>query len=470
MRPKLKLVRPGSYRVMRCTTVSLAFLSFCSIAVRPGSGFQCVSETGWARQPVRGGHSMKNRQEKPGEGRCPLLLTRRALQRHPGPASYHQQSHPGRRMSSSNLLSMQLKGNDERLPSLLHDVPAFITSPDAGFPSVIAGAAIAGSPAGKTVGDPKKRQRFLSAVASIVIAAFTLTACGTQHAAYGEFDIADRARPTDEVVLDMKNMQEACSNGWAPNWRDTGKASICLEPDGCLWRKVDFSAKEPGRKWYAPVYEQAAQTYNVPFVNYLTRYIINYDPRWQEWWTLRQQAMGAKDAQQADLQMQGELNRFAGSVEFGLSKYQGAKGVERLFAELDINYGDAGAEARRQLALTFSLLDPAVQPTEQILSMAPAGTVRDASSVGKAQARKIRVLAADSLKKPMVAEVGVRPGMLPENVQILKSKGVFTIAGFERPVGNKAEDIFGVDFCLCVCVCVCVCVYLCVCVCVYVCM
>jgi len=338
---------------------------------------------------------------------------------------------------------MQQQADNQRLPSLLHGLPESIKTLPTELPSVIAGAAIAGSPSGKASSEPRKRHRFLSAVASIVIAAVALTACGPQHAAHAEFDIADRARPTDEVVLDMKNMQEACSNGWALNWRDTGKASICLEPDGCLWRKVDITAREPGRKWYAPVYEQAAQTYNVPFVNYLTRYIINYDPRWQEWWTLRQQAMGAKDAQQAAQQLQGELNRFAGSVEFGLSKYQGAQGVQRLFAELDLNYGDSGDEARRQLALTFALLDPTVQPTEQIQNIAPAGSLRDASSVGAAEERKMRALAADVLHRPMVADVGVRPAMLPQNVHILKSKGIFTLPGFERPAGSDAEDIFG---------------------------
>lgn len=138
------------------------------------------------------------------------------------------------------------------------------------------------------VGNTQRRKKLLSAVASIIIAAYTLTACGSHQSAYAEFEPADKARPTDEIVLDMKDMKEACSNGWALNWRSTGKASMCLEPDGCLWRKLDISAREPGNKWYDAAYGESAQTYNTPFVNYLTRYLLNYDARWQGWWSFRQ--------------------------------------------------------------------------------------------------------------------------------------------------------------------------------------
>lgn len=338
-----------------------------------------------------------------------------------------------------SLPRMQVQGRDEqRLPSLLHDVLMTTGATRADVPAD-------GGP-GKGTG-MQRRQELLSAVASIIIAAFTLTACGMPYSAHAEFDPSDRTRPADEVVLDMKDMQEACSNGWALNWRETGKASICLEPDGCLWRKLDFSAREPGRKWYDKVYVESAKTYNVPFVNYLTRYIINYDPRWQGWWTLRQEAHVTQSTEQAARLLEGELQRFAGSVEYGLSNYQGPQGVKRLFAELELNYvrdsGEGAEEARRQLALAFALLDPQVQPVEDIRAVVPRGGLRNAAKVSGQVVQDMHELALRSLHAPLVVEAGVRPALLPKDVAILEEQGAFTLPGFMRPVGVQSESIFG---------------------------
>ena len=58
----------------------------------------------------------------------------------------------------------------------------------------------------------------------------------------------------------------------------------------------------------------------------------------------------------------------------------------------------------------------------------------------------MRDIAAETLQRPLAPEVGVRPGMLPKEVKILKDKNdkaVLTLPGFERPSGLKAEAIFG---------------------------
>lgn len=415
---------------MQRAAAQLTVLTFCFSAARPCWGFQSVSQQNidWERQQANGGLCGRFRLQ---HGCTPLV--RLSLKSHL--ATRAGQNTGGRSTSLANPrisgFQMQVQENSDKqscpldLCASMGDMPSIVEMPK------------------EVKNNAKKRQRFLSVVASIVIAAMTLTAVGSPRMAHAEFDPTDRARPADEVVLDMKNMQEACSNGWAPNWRETGKASICLEPDGCLWRKVDFSAREPGKKWYEPVYEETAQTYNTPFVNYLTRYIINYDPRWQQWWILRQQAMGLKEPDQAAKQLQGELARFAGSVDYGLSKYSGKEGAEKLFAELQLNYGNSGAEANRQLALTFALLDPDLQPFEQMMKVAPPGSVRNAADVSTQAERRMRVLAADTLHKSMVADIGERPAMLPKEVSILKTKNGMTLPGFERPKGRDAEDLFG---------------------------
>lgn len=409
----------------RRAAAQITVLTCCLSAPRPSLGFQSVGRhCAWAGQTTTGGLCGRHGLQRGGIPPARLSLKSKL-------ATRAGQQQTGRSTRSANPLQMQVQEKSEEqvdhsdLCASIGEMPTMVEMPQ------------------EVKHNAHKRQRFLSAVASIIIAAMTLTAVGAPRMAHAEFEPTDRARPTDEVVLDMKNMQEACSNGWAPNWRETGKASICLEPDGCLWRKVDLGAREPGKKWYEPVYEESAQTYNTPFVNYLTRYIINYDPRWQQWWILRQQAMGLKEPDQAAKQLQGELARFSGSVDYGLSKYGGKEGVKRLFAELQLNYGDAGVEANRQLALTFALLDPELQPQEQMMAVAPPGSVRDAAGVSTKAERKMRVLAADTLHKSMVADIGVRPAMLPKEVSILKTQNGMTLPGFERPKGRDAEDLFG---------------------------
>ena len=249
-------------------------------------------------------------------------------------------------------------------------------------------------------------------------------------------------------MLDMQDMQEACSSGWEFNWRSSGKAIVCLEPDGCLWRKVDLKTNLPGRKWYDASFDKAAETYNVPFVNYLTRFIINFDPRWQDWWKLRQEALGLKSQAEASIQLQGELNRFAGSVEYGLAKYPGADGARRLLEELHLNYGEAGPEANRQLAIAFSLLAPHLQPVEGMQAILPSGAAKDAKQVALGYETKMRALAIETIKSPLLVDKGVRPAMLPADLPIIRTSDgqsvTFTLPGFERPAhGKESEDIFG---------------------------
>ena len=77
------------------------------------------------------------------------------------------------------------------------------------------------------------------------------------------------------------------------------------------------------------------------------------------------------------------------------------------------------------------------------MAVAPPGSVRDAAGVSTKAERKMRVLAADTLHKSMVADIGVRPAMLPKEVSILKTQNGMTLPGFERPKGRDAEDLFG---------------------------
>ncbi|EKX43901.1 hypothetical protein GUITHDRAFT_110018 [Guillardia theta CCMP2712] len=198
------------------------------------------------------------------------------------------------------------------------------------------------------------RRRLLSTVASILIAAWTLTLLPSPRVLAGDFDAGDFQKG-ETVLLDVKKARESCSDGWAMNWRTTGKASVCLEADGCLWRKVEFGR---GSNFYEQSFRKAEETYSVSFINYLARFVLNYDSRWQEWWSIRQRALRPDfNEQQVAEQLGKELRRFSGSVEYGLGRYSGEEGVKRLFAELQLHYGDMGYEVNRQLVSAFALLE-----------------------------------------------------------------------------------------------------------------
>jgi hypothetical protein len=298
--------------------------------------------------------------------------------------------------------------------------------------------------------ESQKGRKFSRALAALVIVACSLIAWQLHTVAYAKFGLLPSITSSvgkvssGEGVLDVKSMRDACTRGWAVNWRKTGAASLCLEPDGFLWRKLNISAFGRGQAWYNSVYAQSALTYNTPFVNYLTRYIINYDPRWQRWWSLRQEVMSAREPEEAAKRLQAEFASLSGSVDYGLSRYGGREGVKLLFAELHLNYQHYGEDAVRQLALSFALLDPLFQPGQGITRIISPDSMQDAAVVSVEVKRQMRELAASALHAPLTAKSGARPRLLPVQVPILQtSDGSFTIPGFVRPTGIEGEELFG---------------------------
>ncbi|KAJ1481168.1 hypothetical protein T484DRAFT_1808403, partial [Baffinella frigidus] len=89
-----------------------------------------------------------------------------------------------------------------------------------------------------------------TAAASIIIAAMTLLSGGGPAWA-GDFAEVSDTRARSELIFtpNREAARGACSDGWAYNWRSTGRASLCLESDGCLWRKFESTdGKKPQQK------------------------------------------------------------------------------------------------------------------------------------------------------------------------------------------------------------------------------
>jgi hypothetical protein len=133
----------------------------------------------------------------------------------------------------------------------------------------------------------------------------------------------------------------------------------------------------------------AESTYNIAFVTYLSRFLLNFDAAIQSWW-FSQKLPKDKPADQVRREQFGALSA---SVEVGLQAYPGKEGARQLLELLLARYctdsllpvtGDISLtqkqrrqrreikEARRQIALLFALLDKEVQPTKDITKLLAA--------------------------------------------------------------------------------------------------
>lgn len=114
------------------------------------------------------------------------------------------------------------------------------------------------------------------------------------------------------------------------------------------------------------------RTFNLAFITYLARFLLNYDATSRLWWEGRVAELERRLPPEAVRGVQLEIfAEFAASVQYGLRRYVGAKGVCELFDTLVRAHG-AFPERRRHLALAFTFLE-AAQPREQIAGLLRAG-------------------------------------------------------------------------------------------------
>lgn len=157
-----------------------------------------------------------------------------------------------------------------------------------------------------------------------------------------------------------------------------------------LWQKDPINPKRSSFK-----VTDAEKRYNVSFVTYLSRFLLNFDPKAQQWWIDRAKEIPKSTPREEIFKIrQEQFARFAASVDVGLQQddYVGKDGPRRLLQSLLSQFGaqpnDSGnrsasdtasssgddqsdgsvretKEARRQLALLFGLLKDS-QPTREI--------------------------------------------------------------------------------------------------------
>ncbi|GMH76778.1 hypothetical protein TL16_g07192 [Triparma laevis f. inornata] len=103
----------------------------------------------------------------------------------------------------------------------------------------------------------------------------------------------------------------------------------------------------------------AEKTYPLPFVTYLTRLLLTYDPLCRTWYTERAKGirLNANEDEVFNMRLD-DFGKFSASVDLGLRDYLGVNGPGRLFESLEERFaqGKYGLEARRQIVLLFSLM------------------------------------------------------------------------------------------------------------------
>jgi hypothetical protein len=216
--------------------------------------------------------------------------------------------------------------------------------------------------------------------------------------------------------------QEACKESWALDWRSTGRGSLCLEPGGYLWRKIDESIRKPaGPKGFM----QAEAMYSKPFIVYLGRFLLNFDSRFRGWWLQRQLALPSGNAENDHALLQKDFSHFIASVEYGLSAYKGPDGPMRLGEQLFQAYAGVDNLAREQLAILFSLQQFS-QPQSIIercalhgaIMIRPAGWTEQPHT-GDVWQQAVRTIRDTTFSRRR----GVLPSLLPHNMPLHKCKG-----------------------------------------------
>ena len=146
------------------------------------------------------------------------------------------------------------------------------------------------------------------------------------------------------------------------------------------------SSEPSGYTPYSLVWEPKASlpprtsvsSYQPRFITYLARFLLNFDAGSAAWFSEKSRDLPVRlDASTLRGIRERQYGAFAESVEVGLLKFQGRRGVGQLYSLMRSRYGTT-AQAKVQIALLFSLIAPANQPSELIrraLGEADAGSV-----------------------------------------------------------------------------------------------
>ena len=204
--------------------------------------------------------------------------------------------------------------------------------------------------------------------------------------------------------------------------------------------QIPWQASPVNKRSGVTVFDAEKEGYNVAFVTYLSRFLLNFDPNCQRYWFSGIKIPNTATASQVEEIRYNQFAAFSASVEVGLIGYEGRDGPKRLLHDLVRRYGTVKAavvpenderssqerfakSARRHIALLFSLLERN-QPTQEITQLLAS---IDNASIAKLQlVNETQLVGYEIGKKPNVVFPPPQAGddyRKAEGRAVLKSTG-----------------------------------------------
>jgi solute carrier family 25 phosphate transporter 3 len=161
-----------------------------------------------------------------------------------------------------------------------------------------------------------------------------------------------------------------------------------VSPANAFEGNLPWQANPVNKRSGVTVFDAEKSGYNLAFVTYLSRFLLNFDADCQRWWFSPRIPRAAK-AEEIEKIRVDQFASFSASVEVGLQEFQGQDGPRRLFEELVRRYGAPSVDegeiddptaksrsrlrksARRHIALLFGLLEKN-QPTTEVTKLLAA--------------------------------------------------------------------------------------------------
>ena len=169
----------------------------------------------------------------------------------------------------------------------------------------------------------------------------------------------------DHVSIERRKMLSVSAAAFAalivgtPNGRAAAEGGS--QAEGLRWRKVYGSDGKP--TWLS--FKEAEETYPLRFVEYLSRFLLNFDEDSRELYVSKAQQFAVLPKEKRQEARFEEFARFCTSVEYGLKAYNGTKGTAKLARILVLRYGRNNADALQQIGFLFTLLED-TQPVQEI--------------------------------------------------------------------------------------------------------
>ena len=113
-------------------------------------------------------------------------------------------------------------------------------------------------------------------------------------------------------------------------------------------------------------FTEAEATYELRFIEYLARFLLNFDESSRELFKSQAEPLSVLPLERRQQARFEQFARFCTSVEYGLRPYNGTNGAAKLTRVLVARYGRNNTDALQQIGFLFTLMQNSTQPVQEI--------------------------------------------------------------------------------------------------------